>query len=61
MSFTTTGAGHFVTQCVCGRVIAQCRCPGPKMVNVIGPCRCEPKARETYTVQGGSNADRSAD
>lgn len=31
---------HFLVRCRCGRVISQCRCPGPKRVTVSpGPCR----------------------
>jgi hypothetical protein len=29
-------AGHFITQCSCGKVLGQCRCPGPnKDIKII--------------------------
>jgi hypothetical protein len=32
-------ASHFIKRCECGRVLAQCRCPGPKTETVV-PCVC---------------------
>lgn len=29
---------HFIKQCECGMIIAQCRCPGPKPVEIVRPC-----------------------
>jgi len=33
-------SGHFVERCKCGKVVAQCRCPGPNKVVRIAkePC-----------------------
>lgn len=28
-------SAHFITQCSCGAIIAQCRCPGKKAVTVV--------------------------
>lgn len=36
-----TRAAHFLKRCECGRVLSQCRCPGPKTETVVGPCRCK--------------------
>lgn len=29
---------HFKVVCICGAVLSQCRCPGPKAVTVAKPC-----------------------
>ena len=35
--------GHFLKRCACGKVLAQCRCPGPKTETLVSPCRCKDK------------------
>ena len=42
--------GHFRTECVCGRVLAQCRCPGPKTVNRVSPCTCAPPVHDAERI-----------
>lgn len=43
---------HFKRICVCGNVIAQCRCLGSKVVTTVKPCRCErPKVQQTKDVK----------
>lgn len=29
---------HFIIKCKCGRIIAQCRCPGPHSVEMRDSC-----------------------
>lgn len=32
---------HFIKKCICGRVLAQCRCASPdKRVEIVTPCSC---------------------
>lgn len=35
---------HFIERCSCGRVLAQCRCIGPRKAHTVrtDPCRCSP-------------------
>lgn len=48
-------AEHFIRQCECGRVLAQCRCPAPdKRVDIVSPCQCPPNTRPAFT-SGGTN------
>lgn len=51
---------HFIERCVCGTVIAQCRCPGPKTERTRpGPCACKSSmpddgARVLYNILTGN-------
>ena len=31
---------HYIKKCVCGKVLGQCRCPGPKKEITVDPCEC---------------------
>lgn len=31
---------HYRHVCICGAVLGQCRCPGPKDDRIIAPCVC---------------------
>jgi hypothetical protein len=31
---------HYRIKCVCGKVLSQCRCPGPKKETLVDPCKC---------------------
>jgi hypothetical protein len=49
---------HFIKTCVCGKVLAQCRCPnigGRKKVETVSPCKCEkPMSEQKYPRLGST-------
>lgn len=51
---------HFRDVCECGKLLAQCRCIGPKVTNIVRPCTHKadwpaPDVNSVHVTQEGDN------
>lgn len=42
---------HFIKQCICGKIVAQCRCIGEKSVQILYNCEHEFSTNTNVTVE----------